>query len=271
MRTTRTKTRTTSPTAPTSFTKTLGRRRFVGQVLAAFPAYALLAEVAQAGATPAAKTAHRWIEDQQEIALALARGEIRPQQWQSDVQALTHGLDIAELIAEIRRSDGRDIGRALPSYPAKRTIRFRDPDGTPRQLRYAAALFVFDRGNVITPHAHRHMASAHLVIDGAFRVRTFDRIGDADGAILIRPTGDETIRIGDVSTMSTARDNVHWFVPKTETAATFDVIVTGLDAGEPRYEIEAVDPVRGRRRADGTIRAPVVGFEEAARFYTADV
>ena len=71
--------------------------------------------------------------------------------------------------------------------------------------------------------------------------------------------------------MSTAHDNVHWFVPKTDTAATFDVIVTGLDAGEPRYQIEAVDPVRGRRRTDGTIHTPIVGFEEAARFYTADV
>ena len=262
--------RTTSPTAPTSFTKATSRRRFVGQVLAAFPAYALLAEVAQTGAATA-KTARRWIEDQQEIADALSRNRIRPEQWQAEVEALTRGLDIAELIAEIRRSDGRDIGRALPSYPAKRTIRFRDVDGTPRKLRYAAALFVFDRGNVVTPHAHRHMASAHLVVDGAFRVRTFDRVGDADGAILIRPTGDATIRTGDVSTMSTARDNVHWFVPKTETAATFDVIVTGLDAGEPAYVIDAIDPVRGHALADGTIRAPFMGFEEAARFYTADI
>ena len=261
----------TSPTAPTSFTSTASRRRFVGQVLAAFPAYALLAEVAQAGAPPVAKTARRWIDEQQEIADALARNTMRPEQWQAEVEALTRGLDIAELISEIRRSDGRDIGRALPSYPAKRTIRFRDADGAPRKLRYAAALFVFDRGNVITPHAHRHMASAHLVIDGAFRVRTFDRVGDADGAILIRPTGDETIRVGDISTMSTARDNVHWFVPKTETAASFAVIVTGLDAGEPNYVIEAIDPVRGRSLADGTIHAPIMGFEEAAEFYTADV
>ncbi len=262
--------RTTGPTAPTSSIKAPSRRRFVGDVLAAFPAYALLSGLNNAVAG-AGSSARRWIRDQQDIALALSRGEIRPEQWQSDVEALTRSLDVAELTAEIRPSDSRDIGRALPSYPAKWTIRFRDDDGTPRKLRYAAALFDFDRRNVVTPHAHRHMVSAHLVIEGKFRVRTFDRIGDADGAILIRPTGDGTARVGDVSTMSAERDNVHWFVPQSDRAATFDVIVSGLDAGRPPYKIEAVDPIRGRTVADGTIRAPIVGFEEAARLYTADV
>ncbi|MBV9833201.1 MAG: hypothetical protein JO055_02260, partial [Alphaproteobacteria bacterium] len=74
-----------------------------------------------------------------------------------------------------------------------------------------------------------------------------------------------------ISTMSAERDNVHWFVPRTERAITFDVVISDLDAGAPSHVIEAIDPMRGQKQVDGTIRAPVVSFDEAARIYTSDV
>src|SRR5262249_22801513 len=140
-----------------------------------------------------------------------------------------------------------------------------------RKLGFGAALFVFGRDSVITPHAHRHMVSAHLVVEGAFRVRCFDRLRDEDGAIVIRPRSDATVGLGDVSTMSSPRGNVHWFVPLSERAMTFDVVVSGLDRGAPPHVIEAVDPVRGERLPDGTIRTPILSFEESSRFYTREI
>ena len=115
------------------------------------------------------------------------------------------------------------------------------------------------------------MVSAHLVVEGAFRVRNYDRVRDEADAIVIRPSVDATIEIGDVSTISPDRDNIHWFVPRGGRAATFDVIISGLDEGQPSFDIEAVDPVRGQVLADGAIRAPIVSFEESSRFYTRDV
>ena len=248
------------------------RRALLSRILAAVPAYALLAEFARGGALAGAgKAARSWILDQQDLAVALARGEIPPKRWQAEVETLARQVDLAELAAEIGRAEARHVGRALPSYPVKRSLVFRDEAGAPRKLRYACALFGFDRGNVITPHGHRHMASAHLVIEGAFRVRTFDRLRDEPGAMIIRPTSDETIQVGAVSTMSSERDNIHWFVPRTERAVTFDVIVSGLDPDAPSYTIQAIDPVRGEALPDGSLRAPILGFEEASRFYTAEV
>ena len=250
----------------------MDRRQFVREVLAGFPVYALLAEVGIAGAaTRSSRGTDRWIAHQHEIAVALARGEIAPGQWRAEVESLAGSVDVPQLMADLARADIRVVGRALPSYPIKRTIRFRDATGARRRLRYAVALFTFDRRNVVTPHAHRNMVSAHLVVEGAFRVRTFDRVRDADGAIVIRPSGDGAIRVGDVSTIGTRRDNIHWFVPRTARAATLDVIVSGLDRTQPRYAIEAVDPVRGARQPDGTIRAPILDFAEASRIYTPDV
>ena len=89
--------------------------------------------------------------------------------------------------------------------------------------------------------------------------------------MVIRPTRDYVARVGQVSTMCSERDNIHWFVPQGGPATTFDIVISGLDAGQPDYEIKAIDPVGGRRLGDGTILAPIMGFAEASRRYTAGI
>jgi len=250
------------------------RRHFIAATLLAAPTYALLSALATPATVASSLADTRvtaWLRRQDEIARALADGAVSGAGWQQAVESLASEVDLDQLADAIARSRMRDLGRGLPSYPVKRSVRFLDADGDPRELRFAAALFEFDATNVITPHAHRHMASAHLILNGAFRVRTFDRVADEPGAILVRPTGDSELAAGAVSTMSGEHDNVHWFVPTTRRATTFDVIVSGLDEGAPNHVIEAIDPARGEERADGTIRAPLIGFHEAARFYTHDV
>jgi hypothetical protein len=121
------------------------------------------------------------------------------------------------------------------------------------------------------------MASAHLIVDGRFRIRNFDRLGDAGEpdrpgeAMIIRPTRDIVAGVGTVSTMSSDRDNIHWFVPQGGAARTFDIVVSGLDAGQPDYDIRAIDPLGGRRLADGSIAAPVISFDESSARYTAAI
>ena len=237
--------------------------------LPAFAVFVLLAE-ARAQEGPRVRADH-WIEAQEEIARALAGGQISPLVWMDEVERLTREVDLGELMATVGRARLTNAGRGASNDPFKRNVRFLDAAGQPRRLGYAAALFAFEPHNVITPHGHRHMVSAHIVVEGAFRVRNFDRVGDADGAMIIRPTRDYVAELGHVSTMSTARDNIHWFVPQGGPAMTFDVIISGLDPGQPNYEIRAVDPVGGARRANGDIVAPLIDFEEASRRYTANV
>ena len=45
----------------------------------------------------------------------------------------------------------------------------------------------------------------------------------------------------------------------------------GIDPGEGDYEIQAIDPLGGAMREDGTIRAPKMAFEAASEKYTAAV
>ena len=246
----------------------LGRREAVGRFLASFVLVAMARE-ARAAAPPRGGSARRWIDGQQQIAEALAAGQITGLHWALEVERLGREIDPAELMALVRRSELVATGAPNHNDPQKRFVRFLDDEGRPRRLAYGAALFAFAPHNVITPHGHKHMVSAHMVVAGSLRVRNFDRVADEEEAMVIRPTRDYVARVGDVSTMCSERDNIHWFVPRNGPATTFDVVMSGLDAGAPDHVIQTIDPRSARRTKDGALVAPLIGFAESARRYTA--
>jgi hypothetical protein len=247
-----------------------GRREAIGSLLSSFLVVALVRE-ARGSPAPGDARVRSWIETQQQIAEALAAGRMRSLDWALEVERLAGEVDVEELMAAVRRSRVTEGRRGSHNDPEKRFVRFLGEDGEPRRLAYGAALFDFAPENVITPHGHLHMVSAHMVVAGRFRVRNFDRIGDEDGAMLIRPTRDFIAGPGRISTMCPERDNIHWFVPVGGPATTFDLVIDGLDPGAPDFLIQAVDPLAAEARPDGALRAPVIGFEESARRYTAAV
>lgn len=248
----------------------LGRREALGGFLASFALVALARE-ARAGAQGGDGAALRWVAAQQEIAEGLAGGRLSGAAWAREVERLAAEVDPAALMRLVARAQVRPAGAPFANDPQKRFVRFLDEEGRPRRLAYGAALFDFAPGNVVTPHGHRHMVSAHLVVAGRFRVRNFDRLGDQGAAMRLRPTRDYVADVGQVSTMCTERDNVHWFVPQGGPATTFDVVVSGLDAGAPDHVIQAVDPLNATRAPDGTLLAPIIDFARSSARYTADI
>ena len=248
----------------------LGRREAIGAFLSSFALLACARETR--AAPPAGETrVRRWLDAQQEIAESLAAGRLPGRQWALEVERLAAEIDVPALMAVVSRSQLRSAGAPFHNDPRKRFVRFLDDQGQPRRLAYGAALFDFAPHNVVTPHGHRHMVSAHLVVAGRFRVRNFDRLDDTDGAMRLRPTRDYVAETGRVSTMCGERDNIHWFVPQGGPATTFDVVISGLDPGAPDHLIQAVDPLRAERQADGSLVAPIIGFAESSRRYTAAI
>jgi hypothetical protein len=244
-------------------------RRSMLTATAAFTGFALLEAV---GATKAMAprpsiSARRWLSAQEAIAADLRGGRLRPVAWQAAVEQLGAEVDRAELLAQTDFDRLRATFDFNDGMPAKRFVKFpNEPDGP--KLSYGLAFFGFRKGQVITPHGHRHMVSAHMSVAGTFRARTFDRLRDEPGALILRPTFDGPLQTGGVSTMSTDRHNVHWFVAEADGSATLDVIIDGLgpSAAEP-YVIDLVDPLGGKSLGDGTVRAPLIGWDESIARY----
>jgi hypothetical protein len=244
-------------------------RRTLLQGCAGFMAFALLSELASAGTAATGVKARRWVSLQRDLARGLRDGSVTQLQWHAGVNALARELDLEQLAAELRRARIKDAAAPFGRDPQKRFVTMLDERGEPIKLGYGLALFDFDADSVITPHAHRHMVSAHMVVDGQVRIRTFDRVRDEGSALVIRPTADVLAGPGYAAAMTTPRDNVHWFAPRSRRAMTLDVIIDGLDAAADRYLIEPVDPLGGQPLADGTIRAPLMSFERSMQRYTA--
>lgn len=244
-------------------------RRAALRHCAGFFAFALVAELSAAAAKPASLSGRSWVARQRELARGLQAGQLNQLQWHDAVNSLAKELDLEEMAAELRRARVKDAGVPFGSDPQKRYVTVLDEQGLPVKLGYGLALFDFQATSVITPHAHKHMVSAHLVMDGRVRIRTFDRIRDEDGALVIRPTADVIADPGHTAAMTAAKDNVHWFVPRTSRAMTLDLIIDGLDDGEERYAIQPVDPLGGRRLPNGAIRAPLISFESSMALYAA--
>ncbi|MGC4096860.1 MAG: hypothetical protein QM706_07065 [Nitrospira sp.] len=248
------------------------RRNFI-TATAGFCIYALLQESRASVPRRRLLPASRWIQQQDELARGLAGGKVSQLEWHDAVSRtdwrwkwISNRCRMSSAAPSLARG-----GNPFGHDPQKRFVSFLDGQGQVLQLRYAVALFQFDADSVITPHAHRHMASTHLVVEGKLRVRTFDRVRDENQSLVLRPVIDEIASVGHATAMTSARDNVHWFAPRSERAMTLDVIVDGLDKGPQRYEIQPVDPIGGIELPDGTLRAPLLSFERSAQVYKASL
>jgi hypothetical protein len=233
-------------------------------------ALALLGDTLSSGAllaSGAGKGVREWTRAQEDLASRLRTGAIGGRAWQDGVEELAKELDRDALLAAIdfaKLSGGMVFDGESAT---KRYVTLPHPDDPSRRLSFGTALFGLPKGRAITPHAHRNMVSAHLVVGGRLHVRNFDRAGEEPGHLLLAPTVDRTIVPGDCSTMSTERNNVHWFVATTETAFTFDVVADGLAAGQPPYIIELVDPRGAEKLSGGRLRARLIEWKESVRLY----
>jgi hypothetical protein len=246
------------------------RREFAGALLRLLPTYALLQLLAggRLFAARMAPDADRWVRDLLRAGHDLRGGRLTARDWQSRVESLFGGVDLAELVRLID-FDALKRRIALPADRAATERAVLPPvEGLPAPSHFATKVFGLRRGAAIVPHGHRNMVSLHLVLAGEVHLRHFDRVGDEPGHLLLRPTIDRTARAGDRSSISSARDNVHWFVATSPAAYTFDVILDTLDPalGYP-YRMDFVDPGAAERVAGGVLRAPRLSFEEAIGRY----
>ncbi len=243
------------------------RRRFLADLtvfaLAAAGAPLLRAQprLADAGAV------RHWLQQVEALSRRLRDGAIDSAQWRREIDALAATTPLPEFLPLLQfdralaalRRDGHD--------PAKTFVSLAEADGTLRKAAFAAAYFVFAKGQVITPHGHRGMVSAHAVVSGRLQLRTYDRLGRDGDALLLKPRLDTVATPGFGAAISAVEGNVHWFVAEQDGSATLDVIVQDIDANGRDFALELVDPLAAETDAHGVLRAPLIDWEQSSRRY----
>jgi len=247
----------------------LSRREFFPAFAASVAAASMLQGRALA-AVP--RSLDKWAQDVADLNRDLARGSISLLQWQDGIERLAKGIDLPGLARYL------DFDRltATMEFPT-RLAETADPK-FPSQINVAGIerpwfirFFGMRKDGAIIPHVHNNMVSSHLVMQGSFHTRTFDRTGDdvESGKVLLRPRIDTTMKAGGVISMSDDRDNGHWLLAGEDRSFTFDVGIVNLsktrayDLKANKYNMIFVDPT-GKPDSKGLIAAPVITFDECS-------
>lgn len=247
----------------------LTRRQFTLQTLGSFFSMSLVATLCdvQALTGNVKPVAHKWLFDMQRISKDLRFGRIGVTGWQDQIEALLDNVDMADLLKAI---DYDRLARTTALYADHETaeeISFAKVRGLPGELAFAPFFYGMKKGAAIVPHGHRNMTTMHMMLRGEAHGRLFDRVDDEPDFLTIVPTKDKKMQAGEASTISGKRDNVHWFKARTEPVFMFNIGVYGLDPDSETTGRDYIDPDRGEKLGNGSIRVPRIDDKVAYKIY----
>ncbi|QSE99437.1 hypothetical protein JR347_16960 [Fulvivirga lutea] len=195
----------------------------------------------------------------------LKKRSITVTEWQSFIAKLYNKIELTELLKFIE-FEKLTQGFDYPDLGVNtRKVFFPKLSGLPEKTVFVKKIFGMKKDRAIIPHGHSNMASAHLILQGEMHLRHYEKLGQEDQNLIIKPTIDRIAQIGDNSSISDEKDNVHWFVANTDTAFTFDVIM--LDLNNKPYDIHNLDIYEKQDLHNGTLRVPMLDVNTALTKY----
>jgi hypothetical protein len=248
----------------------LSRRDFTGQMLGSLMTFSLVETLCRGNALTksVAPIAKHWLAEVEEISRAMAKQKAKQIEWQLklaelfarvELKDLLHDIDFERLSKTIKFPD--DHEGVVPTNPPH-------PAGLPQELSFSTFIYGMKKGRAIVPHCHRNMTSMHMPIGGELHGWHYDRLADEPEHLIIKPTLDRPLKLGEVTTISDEKDNVHWFKAVSDAAFTFNIGVYGIDpavkmGGRQFY----LDPMSGEKLNDGSLRVRHLTTKEAQRIY----
>lgn len=102
-----------------------------------------------------------------------------------------------------------------------------------RFCRVRVDLLLLNKNQQIPPHAHRGVLSGFILLDGEVSIRHYHASKYKNNGIVCKKTVDRTLFVGDYTTNSDVKDNIHWLNGVAETSVLFRFNITGLDSSIP--------------------------------------
>jgi len=208
----------------------------------------------------------KWLAELNELSRSVKDAKIEQVQWQQQCESLFDQVNLPDLLqfvnfeklsqeVKFRERGERSLRRPFPEV-----------DGLPTRLVFGHQIFALQEGRSVVPHGHDNMATGFLVLQGDFHGRHYERLADEGKThMIIKPSIDEPFTVGQYSTVSEHKDNVHWFKATSRTAFLFNIHVSGIDA-ERRSGRVYIDP-HGEQLSGGRIRARRLNSKQAKDLY----
>jgi hypothetical protein len=249
----------------------LSRRDFVWAAIGSLPTVSLVDIVCSAQAVGGSikPVAHKWLFEMNKLSKDVRAQAIKPTEWQDAIESLLRNVDLADLLKAI---DFDRLAKSTTLYSNHETaeeLSFARArvKGLPGKLSFAPFFYGMKKGVSVVPHGHRNMTTMHVMLKGEAHGWHYDRVADESKHLIIKPTKDKALTVGDVSTISSDRDNIHWFKATSEPVFMFNIGVYPLDPKAPTTGRDYVDPQNGQNLPNGTIRVPRLTARTAYKLY----
>jgi hypothetical protein len=254
--------------------ETISRRKFTQAGLSTLITASLLQTLLEhdAFADKVKPITEKWLKDLVALCGDLkkvdaATAKISQLQWQTKVESLFSKVELGEMLNLI------DFDKLAASAPLKDQGESSSPvvfpaiEGLTNNLGFGRQLFAVKKGRSIAPHGHNNMATAFFILKGQFQGRHFDRVEDQPGYMIVKPTIDRAFGVGESSTISDFKDNVHWFQGVSDTAFIFNIHVDNVNPGSGKETGRVyIDPA-GEKLSGGLIKARIINGGEAYKLY----
>jgi hypothetical protein len=208
-----------------------------------------------------------WFKELNAISKDVADHKVKDVAFQKSLETLYSRADLPALLKTLD-FERMAAGVNYPAVGAKSLpVDFKNVSGLPTNLVFGRQIFAMAKGRSVIPHGHDNMATGFLVLNGSLRGRHYDRVEDHKDHYLIRPTIDRTFVVGESSTVSDHKDNVHWFTAESDHAFIFNIHVNNTDPGNPKSPGRVyIDPL-GEKVAGGLTKAPKITYGKANQMY----
>ena len=208
-----------------------------------------------------------WFKELSAISQDLKDQKTKDVEFQESLEALYRRVDLPSLLKTLDfDAMAKDV--QYPAHGARSLpVDFKNVSGLPTNLVFGRQIFAMKNGRSVIPHGHDNMATGFLVLKGDFRGRHWDRVEDHADHYIIRPTIDRKFALGETSTISDHKDNVHWFQCESEVGFLFNVHVIGYNPDNPKTGGRVyVDPL-GEKLSGGLFKAPKISYGKANQMY----
>jgi hypothetical protein len=209
----------------------------------------------------------RWLADVNQLANDVKDRKVKQLEWQKKIEELYAQVNLPDLLKMI---DFQRISAKVdfPEHGA-RSLRFdfQQVEGVPTKLAFGRQIFALKKDRSVVPHGHINMTTAFLILQGDLRGRHYDRLKDEGEHLIIKPTIDRKFTVGECSTISDYKDNIHWFQAQSDTAFIFNIHVMDVNPGAPAATGRVYLDPNGEKLSDGLIRAKRVDYATVNKLY----